>query len=82
MAGPVLSQASPAAPSEAIMDTTTPYSLHGHGQGSISFSQVGMCSTSSLVYTLHASLSKHISIHHVLTNVRSLFSRTMAAALT
>ncbi|NP_001131806.1 uncharacterized LOC100193179 [Zea mays] len=45
MAGPVLSQASPAAPSEAIMDTTTPYSLHGHGQGSISFSQDNGSST-------------------------------------
>ncbi|WVZ91963.1 hypothetical protein U9M48_038066 [Paspalum notatum var. saurae] len=39
MPGPVLSQASPAPSSQAIMDTTstTPYSLQG--QGSISFSQ-------------------------------------------
>jgi hypothetical protein len=51
MSGPVMSQASPA-PSQAIMDTTstTPYSLQG--QGSISFSQVGMRSTSS--HILHA----------------------------
>ncbi|TVU04874.1 hypothetical protein EJB05_48020 [Eragrostis curvula] len=48
MPGPVPNQASPAT-SQAIMDTTSATAFPLHGQGAISFSQVGMYSSLSLL---------------------------------